>query len=114
MKPPRPRELTKPGDRTAVDPQEVQLGHDEVVSTITALLTGGVCHNGVLIEDLTAVGGTEMRQFHGLGRVPKFVLVVKSSGTWITVFVASTLEVDPRNHVRFTPSGSGTISVLVA
>lgn len=113
MKPPRDRTLTKPGDRNALDPQAVQLAHDEVVKLLTDGLGLGIFHNGVLVKVPGMITGTPRQVFHGLGRVPEISFPVKQTGNsgW---FVAP--GEDPRNSIILnTVAGVATdITWLIA
>lgn len=115
MKPPRPRQVAKAGKPDEADPKVLQLAHDETVELLTAALGMGMFHNGVLFEGLDFTAGVEMQLFHGLGRVPRFVVPVKVvyEGTLTTVNEGSK-HADPRNYINVRTGANCIANVLIA
>jgi hypothetical protein len=81
--------------RTVAD-VEVQKALDEINSGWNTARAAAVFHNGVLREDV-ALSGTALAVYHGLGRVPKYVAAVKTSGHPVAVVVEP--HPDAKNYV---------------
>lgn len=95
-----------------------QGGDDETATALTRLIDlangqskDGVSHSGVLKESL-ALTTANLEVYHGLGRVPRYVVGVLLSAV-ATVYV-DTPHGDPRHYVNVKASATCTANVLIA
>lgn len=100
--------------------QQAPIGQDELVTAVGRLIdlsndqaTEGLSHAGVLKEDLVLATGSDLELYHGLGRVPRIVLGLKSSAGGV-VQANVVAHPTPRTFVNLRATVAGTYNVLVS